>query len=171
MEFGGPFSLPQLESKKEKLAKCSVHLYSSPWLDIHHSHLPRFQIVGRQRFALLLILFFCSAMCRAASVGFTNIASTCVTGQVSRRLGNVWIFDASAAAAATRAAGGAAVDCALRRQHGVQLFKTAPDPCRMQVQTCPIWFQLWARTSAAAAGAAAAGPAVATAATATIDAD
>ena len=111
-------------------------------------------------------------MCRVARVGFTNIARTYVTGQVSCRLGNVWIFDATAAAAAaaigaaaaTRAAVGAAVDCALRRQHGVQLFKTAPDPCRLQVQTCPIWFQLWARTSVAAAGAA-------TAATATIDAD
>ena len=133
--------------------------------DIHHSHLPRFRIVGRQRFALLLILVFCSAMCRVARVGFTNIARTYVTGQVSCRLGNVWIFDATAAAA-TRADVGAAVDCALRRQHGVQLFKTAPDPCRLQVQTCPIWFQLWARTSAAVVAAAAA-----TAATATIDAD
>ena len=28
----GPFSLPQLEFKKIKSAKCSVHLYSSPWL-------------------------------------------------------------------------------------------------------------------------------------------
>ena len=135
--------------------------------DIHHSHLPRFRIVGRQRFALLLILFFCNTMCRVARVGFTNIARTYVTGQVSCRLGNVWIFDATAAtaigaAAATRADVGAAVDCALRRQHGVKLFKTAPDPCRLQVQTCPIWFQLWARTSASDA---------ATAATATIDAD
>merc|ERR1719319_2246704 len=98
-------------------------------------------------------------MCRVARVVFTNIARTYVTGQVSCRLGNVWIFDATAAAAitaaaATRAAGGAAVDCALRRQYGVQLFKTAPDPCRLQVQTCPIWFQLWARTSASDAGAA-----------------
>ena len=116
-------------------------------------------------------------MCRVARVGFTNIARTYVTGQVSCRLGNVWIFDATAAAtaaivaaAATRAYVGAAVDCALRRQHGVQLFKTAPDPCRLQVQTCPIWFQLWARTSAfAAAGAAVV--AAASAATATIDAD
>ena len=144
--------------------------------DIHHSHLPRFRIVGRQRFALLLILFFCCAMCRVARVGFTNIARTYVTGQVSCRLGNVWIFDATAAAAAaivaaaaTRAYVGAAVDCALRRQHGVQLFKTAPDPCWLQVQTCPIWFQLWARTSASAAGAAVV--AAASAATATIDAD
>ena len=114
-------------------------------------------------------------MCRVARVGFTNIARTYVTGQVSCRLGNVWIFDATAAAAigaaaATRADVGAAVDCALRRQHGVQLFKTAPDPCWLQVQTCPIWFQLWARTSAfAAAGAAVV--AAASAATATIDAD
>jgi hypothetical protein len=30
VEFGGSFSLPQLESKKEKFAKCSVHLCSSP---------------------------------------------------------------------------------------------------------------------------------------------
>ena len=123
-------------------------------------------------------------MCRVARVGFTNIARTYVTGQVSCRLGNVWIFDATAAAAAaivaaaaTRAYVGAAVDCALRRQHGVQLFKTAPDPCWLQVQTCPIWFQLWARTSASAAATAAvvaaatAVVAAASAATATIDAD